>query len=479
MNLTQAIDTDLFRLIARASASLGQESYVIGGFVRDFLMGNPVKDVDVVTVGSGIHLARSVAELSGRNPRVTVFKNFGTAMLRYDDYEVEFVGARKESYQHHTRKPAVEDGTLSDDQLRRDFTINALGISLNEHDYGNLSDPFNGLSDLKEGIIRTPLDPVQTFSDDPLRMLRAVRFAGRFGFTIEEETMKAIATCRERVGILSQERITEELNKMMMSDTPSVALYLMDRTGLLELILPELSAMKGVDTINGISHKDNFRHTLEVLDNLAQESDNLWLRWGALLHDIAKPPTKKYTPGTGWSFHGHEFLGSKMVVRIFKRLRQPLNDPMKFVQKLVLLHLRPIALVESHVTDSAVRRLLFEAGDDIDHLMLLCKADITSKNEYKKSRYRRNFELVEQKLVEIEEKDKLRNWQPPVTGEMIMETFALNPSPTVGIIKTAIREAILDGKIPNEYQAAYDLMIKEGEKLGLHPSGKHRGSENA
>jgi len=469
MNLTQAIDSDLFRLIARGSASLNQESYVIGGFVRDLLMGNPGKDVDVVTVGSGINLARRVAELSGRHLKVTVFKNFGTAMLRFDDYEVEFVGARRESYQHHTRKPAVEDGTLSDDQLRRDFTINAMGISLNKNDYGALLDPFDGLSDLQNGIIRTPLDPEKTFSDDPLRMLRAVRFAGRLGFTIEEQTLKAISSCRGRVSILSQERITEELNKMMMADSPSGALLLMESTGLLPMILPELSAMKGVDTINGISHKDNFLHTLEVLDNLARESDNLWLRWSALLHDIAKPATKKFTPGSGWSFHGHEFLGSKMVFRIFKRLKQPLNDPMKFVQKMVLLHLRPIALVESHVTDSAVRRLLFEAGDDIDHLMLLCKADITSKNDYKKSRYRRNFEMVEQKLIEIEEKDKLRNWQPPITGEMIMETFGLKPSRTVGEIKTAIREAILDGLIPNEYQAAFDLMLEEGKKLGLKP----------
>jgi poly(A) polymerase len=469
MNLQSAIDTPLFDLISRASASLHQDSYVIGGFVRDFLMGNRVKDVDVVTVGSGIELARRVSELSGEELSVTVFKNFGTAMLRFGEYEVEFVGARRESYERHTRKPAVEDGTLRDDQLRRDFTINAMGISLNLADFGTLTDPFDGLSDLRKGILRTPLDPVKTFSDDPLRMLRAVRFAGRLGFTIEEHTLEAITTCKERVGILSQERITEELNKMMMSTKPSGAFFLMDSTGLLPLILPELTALKGVDTINGISHKDNFLHTLEVLDNLANASDHLWLRWSALLHDIAKPATKKFSRSTGWSFHGHEYLGSKMVYRIFKRLRLPLGDPMKFVQKLVLLHLRPIALVESHVTDSAIRRLLFEAGDDIDYLMQLCKADITSKNDYKKSRYRRNFELVEQKLAEIEEKDRLRNWQPPISGELIMETFGLEPSRPVGVIKTAIREAILDGIIPNEYEAAYTLMLAEGKKLGLKP----------
>jgi poly(A) polymerase len=467
MNYHEAIDTDLFRLISRASASLGQESYVIGGFVRDLLLGNPGHDIDVVTVGSGIDLANKVAELSGKKMKVSVFRNFGTAMLRYRDFEVEFVGARKESYQRLSRKPAVEDGTLHDDQLRRDFTINALGISLNEDDYGNLTDPFNGIQDLHDKVIRTPLDPELTFSDDPLRMLRAIRFSSKLGFTIHEETLAAIAAQRERIRILSMERVAEELNKMMLTDEPSVGFRLLDQTGLLPLILPELSAMKGVEIIRGIGHKDNFLHTLEVLDNLALMSADLWLRWGALLHDIAKPATRKFSPELGWSFHGHEFVGSKMVVRIFQRLKLPLGDPMKFVQKMVLLHLRPIALVESFVTDSAVRRLLFEAGDDIDSLMLLCKADITSKNEHKKNKYKKNFELVEQKLIEIEEKDKLRNWQPPVTGEMIMETFGISPSRQVGIIKTAIREAILEGDIPNDYEAALTLMVKEGEKLGL------------
>lgn len=470
-NLKGAIEGDLFSLISHASEALQQESYVIGGYVRDYLLGIKVKDVDVVTVGSGIKLAQKVADLSGQRCKVTVFKNFGTAMLRYNDFEVEFVGARKESYQRHTRKPAVEDGTLQDDQLRRDFTINALGISLNQHNYGELIDPFNGMDDLINGIIRTPLDPVATFSDDPLRILRGIRFAARFNFTIEEETLGAMINCKNRLEILSQERVTEEINKMLVAAKPSGAFLLLNQLEILPLVFPELAAMKGVETIRGISHKDNFLHTLEVLDNVAMETDDLWLRWAALLHDIAKPATKKFLPGTGWTFHGHEYLGSKMVAKIFKRLKLPMNEPLRFVQKMVVLHLRPIALVESHVTDSAVRRLLFEAGDDIDHLMLLCKADITSKNEYKKSRFKRNFELVEHKLVEIEEKDKLRNWQPPITGELIMETFNLEPSRTVGVIKTAIREAILDGVIPNDYQAAYDLMLEEGKKLGLEPTG--------
>lgn len=469
MNFAQEIDTDVFRLISEASASLGQKSFLVGGFVRDMVMHYPGKDIDIVTVGSGIELAQRVADISGKKIKVSVFKSFGTAMLRYKDFEIEFVGARKESYRSDSRNPIVEDGTIEEDQLRRDFTINAMSISLNKEDYGELSDPFEGLRDLEEGIIRTPLAPEATFSDDPLRMLRAIRFSAQLGFSLEEDTFSAIGTQRERLAILSQERITEELNKMMLTGKPSIAFRLMDESGLLGMILPELVAMKGVEVVHQVRHKDNYLHTLEVLDNLAAESKDLWLRWAALLHDIAKPATKKYTPETGWSFHGHEYLGAKMAYRIFQRLKLPLNEPVKFVQKMVLLHLRPIALVESFVTDSAVRRLLFDAGDDIDHLMLLCKADITSKNELKKSKYKRNFEIVEQKLLEIEEKDKLRNWQPPVTGETIMETFGIEPSMQVGIIKTAIREAILDGLIPNEFEEAFALMLEEGKKLGLNP----------
>ncbi|MFO7721918.1 MAG: HD domain-containing protein [Bacteroidales bacterium] len=471
MNHYEAIDNKLFRIISEASETIGQPSYVVGGFVRDLLLGNPDKDIDIVTVGSGIDLAKRVADMLGSRPKVTIFRNFGTAMLQSGEYEVEFVGARKESYSSETRKPAVEDGTLEDDQRRRDFTINAMSISLNRKDFGELIDPFNGIRDLHDKLIRTPLDPVITFSDDPLRMLRAIRFAAKLGFRIHEDAFTAIKTTRDRISILSMERIADELNRMMMADKPSEAFLLMDKAELLPLILPELSAMKGVEKINNIGHKDNFLHTLEVLDNLAASSDNLWLRWAALLHDVAKPRTKKFSLEQGWSFHGHEIVGTGMTYRIFQRLKLPLNEPVKFVQKMVQLHLRPIALVESHVTDSAVRRLLFEAGDDIDHLMMLCKADITSKNEYRKIRYRKNFELVEKKLIEIEEKDKLRNWQPPITGEIIMETFSIEPSKVVGVIKTAIREAILDGIIPNEYDAAFALMLKEGEKLGLKRSG--------
>jgi poly(A) polymerase len=470
MNHYEAVDNKLFRIISDASESIGQPSYVVGGFVRDLLLGSPDKDIDIVTIGSGIDLANKVAAMLGSQAKVTIFRNFGTAMLRSGAYEVEFVGARKESYSSQTRKPSVENGTLADDQQRRDFTVNAMSISLNREDYGTLLDPFNGIQDLHDKLIRTPLDPEITFSDDPLRMLRAIRFATRLGFRIHEDTLKAIKSTSARIAILSMERIAEELNRMMMADKPSEAFMLLDKTELLPLILPELSAMKGVEKINNIGHKDNFLHTLEVLDNLAAMSDNLWLRWAALLHDIAKPRTKRFSQEHGWSFHGHEILGVKMTYKIFQRLRLPLNDPLRFVQKLVQLHLRPIALVESHVTDSAVRRLLFEAGDDIDHLMLLCKADITSKNEYKKSRYKKNFELVEQKLIEIEEKDRLRNWQPPITGEIIMQTFGIEPSKAVGVIKTAIREAILDGIIPNEFDEAFELMLQEGEKLGLKRS---------
>lgn len=466
-DFSEHLDHEIFRIIAKASEDLGQKSYVIGGFVRDLLLYQGRKDIDVVTLGSGIALARKVADLSGRKPKVVVYKHFGTAMLRYDEFIVEFVGARRESYSHDSRKPVVEDGTLEEDQLRRDFTINALGISLNPEDFGTLSDPFNGLSDLEMGLIRTPRDPEITFSDDPLRIFRAIRFASQLGFSIEEETFNAIEHQRERISILSAERIAEELNKMMLTPRPSFAFNLLDSAGILDKVLPELTAMKGVENVNGIRHKDNYVHTLEVLDNLALESDDLWLRWAALLHDIAKPATKKFQPGTGWTFHGHEVLGMKTAQKIFSRLKLPLNEPLRFVQKMIQLHLRPIALVESHVTDSAIRRLLFDAGDDIDKLMQLCKADITSKNEQKRTRYTRNFEIVEEKLKEIEEKDRLRNWQPPVTGEMIMEAFGIPPSKEVGLIKTAIREAILDGIIPNGYEEAYALMLEEGRKLGL------------
>lgn len=466
-DFSEHLDHEIFRIIAKASEELGQKSYVIGGFVRDLLLYQCRKDIDVVTLGSGIALARKVADLSGRKPKVVVYKHFGTAMLRYEELIVEFVGARRESYSHNSRKPVVEDGTLEEDQLRRDFTINALGISLNPEDFGILSDPFNGLSDLEAGLIRTPRDPEITFSDDPLRIFRAIRFASQLGFSIEEETFNAIEHQRERISILSAERIAEEFNKMMLTPRPSFAFNLLDSAGILDKVLPELTAMKGVENVNGIRHKDNYLHTLEVLDNLALESDDLWLRWAALLHDIAKPATKKFQPGTGWTFHGHEVLGTKTAQKIFSRLKLPLNEPLRFVQKMIQLHLRPIALVESHVTDSAVRRLLFEAGDDIDKLMQLCKADITSKNEQKRTRYTRNFEIVEEKLKEIEEKDRMRNWQPPVTGEMIMEAFGIPPSKEVGLIKTAIREAILDGIIPNRYEEAYALMLEEGRKLGL------------
>ncbi len=471
-NYSDYLEEDIFRIIAEASESLGQKSYVIGGFVRDLLLFQGRKDIDIVTLGSGIELAKKVAQLSGRNAKVAVYRNFGTAMLRHDDYEVEFVGARKESYRANSRKPVVEDGTLEEDQLRRDFTINALGISLNPEDFGTLSDPFDGIRDLEQGLIRTPRDPDITFSDDPLRIFRAIRFAAQLGFSIEQKTFDAIEKQRERISILSAERITEELNKMMLTPKPSFAFNLLDSAGILDKILPELTAMKGVESVNGVRHKDNYLHTLEVLDNLSLESNDLWLRWAALLHDIAKPATKKFQPGTGWTFHGHEVLGMRFARKIFTRMKLPLSEPLRFVEKIIQLHLRPIALVESHVTDSAVRRLLFEAGDDIDKLMLLCKADITSKNEQKRSRYTRNFEIVEEKLVEIEAKDRLRNWQPPISGEMIMETFGIQPSREVGIIKTAIREAILDGIIPNEYEPAFQLMLAEAKKLNLKPTSK-------
>ncbi len=441
--------------------------FVIGGYVRDLLLKRESRDIDIVVVGSGIDLAKEVAERIGRGTRVNIFKNFGTAMLRYKNLEIEFVGARKESYRTDSRKPVVEDGTLQDDQQRRDFTINALAISLNRETYGELIDPFNGLHDLEHKIIRTPLDPDVTYSDDPLRMMRAVRFATQLNFTIDDLSIKSIARNCNRISIISRERVTDELNKIMEAPVPSIGFRLLDKTGLLPLILPELDAMKGVEEKEGKGHKDNFHHSLKVLDNLAGRSDNLWLRWAALLHDIGKPATKKYSDESGWTFHGHDYLGSKMIPAVFSRLRLPLGNPMKYVQKLVMLHLRPIALAQEEVTDSAVRRLLFEAGDDIDDLMDLCESDITSKNDGKVRKYLGNFQLVREKLVEIEEKDRIRNFQPPIDGEFIMKTFDLQPCREVGIIKNAIKDAILDGVIGNNYDQAYDLMLKKASELGL------------
>lgn len=456
-------------MVAQVCAETGFSAYVVGGWVRDMLLERHSKDIDIVVTGSGIELAQKIAQKAGQPRKLKVFKNFGTAMLQMQDWEIEFVGARKESYRADSRKPIVEDGTLEEDIRRRDFTINAMAISLNPENFGQLIDQYHGLEDLKQQTIRTPLDPSITYSDDPLRMMRAIRFAAQLDFQIECTSFEAIQKNASRLKIVSMERIMDEFNKIMQSDHPGKGLKMLRAAGLLQVFFPELAAMQGVEVVEGKAHKDNFFHSVKVLENLVQKSDNLWLRWAALLHDIGKPRTKQFEKNTGWTFHGHEYVGAKMIQPIFKKLRLPLDEKMKYVRKLVLLHLRPIVLSESIVTDSAVRRLLFEAGDDIDDLMTLCEADITSANPDKVKKYLKNFELVRHKLQEIEEKDKLRNWQPPVSGNDIMQTFELKPGKNVGIIKTAIREAILDGVIPNERKQAMEFMIEQGKKLGLSP----------
>ena len=469
MTPSQKIDTPLFHSVGSIADSMNRQCYVVGGYVRDLFLCRHSKDIDFVTVGSGIEVAEAVARHLGRGARCNVFKNFGTAQVKFRDTELEFVGARRESYSHDSRKPVVEDGTLDDDLSRRDFTINAMAMSVNRDNFGELIDPYDGVGDLARQLIRTPLDPDITFSDDPLRMMRAIRFATQLGFTIYDETFEAISRNASRIKIISHERIADELMKIMSSPVPSIGWTLLTNCGLLSYILPELEAMKGVETVNGRGHKDNFYHTLTVLDNVARKSDNVWLRWGALLHDIAKPVTKRWDGKSGWTFHNHNFIGAKMVPRIFRNLRLPLNEKMKYVQKLVELHMRPIALVEDEVTDSAVRRLLFDAGDDIDELMTLCEADITSKNQVKVRQFLDNFALVRRKMVELEEKDRIRNFQPPVSGEEIMEIYGLSPSREVGQIKESIKNAILDGVIPNERDAALEYMHQVAAKMNLHP----------
>ncbi len=465
-----ALQNPTFRTISKASKNLNLDSYVIGGYVRDFILKRgDAKDIDIVAIGSGIELAEEVSKLLPGKPKVSIFKNYGTAMLKSRGIELEFVGARKESYSEESRNPAVENGTLADDQNRRDFTINALALSLSDENFGQLLDPFNGIQDLENKIIRTPLDPDITYSDDPLRMLRAIRFASQLDFIIEEKSLEAITRNAKRIKIISRERIVDEINKILLSKVPSKGFSLLLKTGLLPFILPELVDLQGIDEKEGQRHKDNFWHTLEVVDNISEATDDLWLRWAALLHDIGKAPTKRFDKKIGWTFHAHEFIGSKMVYKLFKRLKMPLNDKMKFVQKMVLMSSRPIALA-SEVTDSAVRRLIFDAGEYVEDLMILCEADITTKNPKKYRKYHENFQLVRDKLVEVEERDQIRNFQPPVSGEEIMETFKLKPSREIGIIKDAIKEAILEGEIPNEYNAAREYMLKKGAALGLKTS---------
>ena len=470
MNYKQALKNKIFEIIAHASQELALDSYVIGGFVRDFILNRDFKkDIDIVAVGSGIELALKVSSLLPKKPKVQVFKTYGTAMLNFEGIDIEFVGARKESYNSDSRNPVVENGTLQDDQNRRDFTINAMAISLNSNNYGDLLDPFDGLIDLENKIIKTPLDPDITFSDDPLRMLRGIRFATQLGFEIEYKSFQSIKKNADRIKIISGERIVDELNKILMTNKPSIGFLLLYQTGLLVLILPELTALNNVEEIEGQTHKNNFYHTLEVVDNICPNTDDVWLRWAALLHDIGKAPTKKFNKKQGWTFHGHEFLGGKMTKKIFERLHMPLNNKMKFVQKMVIMSSRPIVLSQDLVTDSAVRRLVFDAGDDVESLMTLCAADITTKNPTKFKKYHGNFELVRKKIVEVEERDSVRNFQPPITGEEIMTIFNLKPSREIGVLKEAVKEAILEGEIANEYKVAYEFVLKRGAKLGLLP----------
>ena len=465
--LKERLSDKIFHQISETADELGVECYVVGGYVRDIFLERPSKDIDVVVVGSGIALAEALTKRLGRKAHLSVFKNFGTAQVKFHHTEVEFVGARKESYQRDSRKPIVEDGTLEDDQNRRDFTINALAICLNKARFGELVDPFGGMDDLWEKTIRTPLDPDITFSDDPLRMMRCIRFATQLNFYIDDETFESLCRNKERIEIISKERIADELNKIVASPIPSKGFIDLERSGLLALIFPEMAALQGVETMNGRAHKDNFYHTLEVLDNVAKQTDNLWLRWAAILHDIGKPRSKRWEPRIGWTFHNHNYLGEKMIPNIFRRMKLPMNEKMKYVQKLVGLHMRPIVIADDIVTDSAVRRLLFEAGDDIDDLMLLCEADITSKNAERKQRFLDNFKMVRQKLIDLEERDRIRQFQPPVTGEEIMEVFGLSPCREIGTLKTAIKDAILDGDIPNEHDAAFAFMLEKAKKMGL------------